>query len=714
VVGPEEVREALTMFGHTDFREGQEEAVMRILAGQSTLVLLATGSGKSLIYQLPAYLYYKHRAPCITLVVSPLVSLMEDQVTGLPSFLRAAALHYNMTQKKKDEVVEQVKAGRLHFLLVSPESVAGGGGMFGSLLPHLPPIAFVCIDEAHCVSQWSHNFRPSYLRLAKVIRERLGVKRILGLTATAPECTIRSVSDHLAVPENGVIRGRLLPGNLTMTVSKDKDRDQAILRLVAGDTLEECDSIIVYCTRRDECERLATLLRTALQSRDMASDERRKRAGRMSGTAEPYHAGLTAHRRKTVQSHFMSGRLRVVVATVAFGMGIDKADIRAIVHYNMPKTFESYIQEVGRAGRDGLPARCHLFLESQGRDLSELRRHIFSNSVDRHSVRKLLQSIFSVGGAEEEALVGRRRRQYREVALSLDKTVERLDMPEENISTLLCYLEEGDTPYVKLDNPVYSRCKVLCYGGPRQLRAVAGRSPALAAAVALVRKDGETVDNNSSSVEFPVVEVAARMGWDSGLVKKELKNLQWSSTVTGWKKTGVMVEFSDLALHFSALTGMDGETLDRLLDEVHDRCVKQERAELASLQRIFRSFTAVAYARLEEMEDEKNKERSDKLKEFIAEYFGEHERTMAEMGPAVETCQDESQVRADIRNFVYQHSDQPWTGRAVARVFHGIASPNFPAKVWGRVFRFWRSHLDVDFNFLVKIATQEVLKIRTK
>merc|ERR1719264_1693031 len=189
-------------------------------------------SGKSLIYQLPALLY-RNSNPCITLVISPLVSLMEDQVTGLPPFLKAAALHYNMTSAQKDRVADQVKSGKLHFLLVSPEAVTGGGGMFGTLLPFLPPIAFVCIDEAHCVSHWSHNFRPSYLRLCKIIREKLGVRTILGLTATAPESLTRAVAGHLGVKLEDVIRGPLLPGNLTLTVSRDVDRDKALVAMLS-------------------------------------------------------------------------------------------------------------------------------------------------------------------------------------------------------------------------------------------------------------------------------------------------------------------------------------------------------------------------------------------------------------------------------------------------------------------------------------------------
>lgn len=174
------------MFGHSQFRKGQEKAVMRILSGQSTLVTLSTGSGKSLCYQLPAYLFAKHRK-CITLVISPLVSLMEDQVHGVPNFLNAQCLHTNLSAGKRDKTIALLKSGEVDVLLISPEAVVASekSNGFGSILRYLPPIAFVCIDEAHCVSQWSHNFRPSYLMVCRVLYEKLKVKTVLGLTATA-------------------------------------------------------------------------------------------------------------------------------------------------------------------------------------------------------------------------------------------------------------------------------------------------------------------------------------------------------------------------------------------------------------------------------------------------------------------------------------------------------------------------------------------------
>lgn len=265
---PMEVFEALHMFGHESFRTGQEKAVMRILSGQSTLVTLSTGSGKSLCYQLPAYLYAR-RSGCITLVISPLVSLMDDQVTGVPLFLSAACLHTSQTPKVREQVMQSVKDGKVNILLVSPEAVVAGEKStgFGALLRQLPPIALACIDEAHCISQWSDNFRPSYLMVCRVLKEKLNVKTILGLTATATKATAESIINHLDIRDGmaGVISDVPLPRNLILTVSKDENKDQALIALLKSDRFRECNSVIVYCIRREECSRIAGLLRISLQ-----------------------------------------------------------------------------------------------------------------------------------------------------------------------------------------------------------------------------------------------------------------------------------------------------------------------------------------------------------------------------------------------------------------------------------------------------------------
>ncbi|CAB4025820.1 ATP-dependent DNA helicase Q4, partial [Paramuricea clavata] len=393
---PQEVYDALNKLGFDSFRCGQEEVIMQILCGLSTLVVLSTGAGKSLCYQLPAYMYSR-RSPCITLVISPLVSLMEDQVVGLPFGLHGVSLNTNMTKQQRQKAVDQICSGKAAVVLVSPEALVGGNSGVGCL-PHpskLPPIAFACIDEAHCVSEWSHNFRPSYLRVCKVLRERFGVRCFLGLTATATRSTALSVCEHLGIihrPE-AIVRGATIPDNLNLSVSCDLNRDRAILELLQGSRFSDCDSIIIYCTRRDQTEQLSTYLRTCLQKNpmntsssitdqngadEMEKENKEKKRGRkrkseksksgkksMSWQAECYHAGLSAAQRKKVQKKFMAGELRIVVATVAFGMGLDKADVRAVIHYNMPKSFESYVQEIGRAGRDGLPSHCHVFIDPE-------------------------------------------------------------------------------------------------------------------------------------------------------------------------------------------------------------------------------------------------------------------------------------------------------------------------------------------------------------
>lgn len=197
-------------------------------------------------------------------------------------------------------------------------------------------------------------------------------------------------------------------------------------------------------------------------------------------------------------------------------MGINKSDIRAVIHYNMPKNFESYVQEIGRAGRDGLLAHCHLFLDSQGNDENELKRHIYSNSVDRHTIRKLLQKIFVPCSCKSLC-------PKHEVAFSIQDTVQALDLPEEIISTLLCYLELHGKRFIKVLNPVYVNCKVISYGGSLEIRKAAKNCPPLAMALVLHKGDDENI------LQFPVVDIASTIGWESSICKLKLKNLEWIS-----------------------------------------------------------------------------------------------------------------------------------------------------------------------------------------
>ncbi|XP_027231609.2 ATP-dependent DNA helicase Q4 [Penaeus vannamei] len=766
---PAEVHETLKMFGYPSFRAGQENAIMRILSGQSTLLVLSTGSGKSLCYQLPAYLYAKHNK-CITLCVSPLVSLMEDQVTGLPRFLHAVCLHTHQNPTQRSNAVNAIRSGKAQILLISPEAVVASrtGGVLGTLLRELPPVAFACLDEAHCVSEWSHNFRPSYLRICQVLRERLGVKTILGLTATARHATALSIAKHLLIPDfdTGIIRGRGVPDNLKLSVSRDQNREQALVSLLQGDRFSGCSSIIIYCTRRDECERVATLIRTQLLNPtkvDVKSNLKRTKG--ISMDAEAYHAGLSSHRRQQVQKKFMSGKVRIVVATVAFGMGIDKSDVRGIIHFNMPRNVESYVQEIGRAGRDGKEAHCHLFLDAlDGKDIQELKRHIFVNSMDRHTVRKLLNKIFKpcacakvrnlqdtchtvkaeeIENGNESTNVSTASENIsdnpaqcasnpdsfaitfsesscprHEVAIPVDGLVEELDLPAENIETLLCYLELHQNKLISINSPVYATCSVSCYAGPRQLVAVSRKCPPLAVAIALERQKGNSLENKNQVV-FPVVEIASRMGWNSKIVKKELKALEWTTLdlVAGGKvkRSGVTVEFSELSYHMYVRGDLSDDECDQLLDALYLRTQTQERDQLRQVQYTYQLLRSVSHGSIIMCCDSVDEERGNKLREDLREYFKENSKVLSEVRLEEQVYirpEIEASVRSSVRAVLSTHIDNQWTGRAIARVFHGIGSPNFPAEVWGRVRRFWRLHLNVDFNILVKLATQEIIRFK--
>ncbi|KAJ8041774.1 ATP-dependent DNA helicase Q4 [Holothuria leucospilota] len=746
---PKEVFKALKKLGFTSFRVGQEQAVMNILSGLSTLLILSTGSGKSLCYQLPAYMYAQ-RSPCITLVISPLVSLMEDQIQGLPKCLRGARLHSHMTKTQREKVMKEIADGRVDVLLMSPEALVSGGSSSQLSSSKMPPVAFACIDEAHCLSEWSHNFRPSYLMLCKVLRKQFGVKCILGLTATATKSTAKSVVEHFGISSvpGSVVRGPSMPPNLVLCVSKDEDKERALVDLLKSETFSELDSIIIYCIRREQTEKVASLIRTCLhdlQPKGSGINEEgdlpKKKTGRKKGlkagqrpptnSAEAYHAGMSNVARRRVQNAFMAGNLRIVVATVAFGMGLDKQDVRGVIHYCLPRSFESYVQEVGRSGRDGKKSVCHLFLDSRGDDVCELRKHIYSNSVDRFSIKKLVGRIFipckchkirNLEGEGNTSLqkAGERICPGHEHTLPVDATIQSLDIKEEGIETLLCYLELHPNQLIRVLPSTWSTCTIHCYGGPRQLREVAQRSPVVAAAIAKERLKGKSLDG-ISSVTFEVVEIASSMGWNLYPVRRELRQLQWKQEPgKGWQKTGVMVEFSDLGFHFISPGDLSDDEMDEVVTFLTGHVEGQVKRELCQLKMIFTSMSRLSEERAIDCDASETSKANLEMKEILKEYFENSERqNLADLeyplwdDLSLEHLQcTESSIRGNIRNFVSIHHDRNFTGRAIARIFQGIASPIYPADVWGKDRRFWRCHLGADFNKLVTLANEELMKMR--
>ncbi len=316
------------VFGYSEFRPLQREAIDHVLAGGSALLLMPTGGGKSVAYQVPALC-----RPGVTLVVSPLIALMQDQVAALRQLgVAAAALHSGLDAGERRSVRERLAAGTLDLLYLAPERLLLGGTL--EELDRVPK-SLLAIDEAHCISQWGHDFRPEYRQLA-ALRERWPELPCLACTATADEPTRRDILRQLAIPESGLFAGGFDRPNLRFSVEVKSSGNRQLLSFVRRRHAGEAG--IVYCGTRKRTEATAAWLR------------------RNGVEALAYHAGMDPSARRETLHTFLHEDGIVVVATVAFGMGIDKPDVRFVAHLDVPKSLESYYQEAGRAGRDGLPA----------------------------------------------------------------------------------------------------------------------------------------------------------------------------------------------------------------------------------------------------------------------------------------------------------------------------------------------------------------------
>lgn len=401
-------------FGFSNFRAGQQEVIKTLLAGRSSLAIFPTGAGKSLCYQLPALLLEG-----LTLVVSPLLALMKDQVDSLQKRgIAAARWDSTMDAEAIAEVENAMTEGSLKILYVAPERFSSKA--FITRLRD-SKLALLAIDESHCISEWGHNFRPDYLRLAEVSR-RLKFPQVLALTATATPAVARDIAKAFRIRKEDRVQTSFHRHNLHLQVTPTSPAERYTL---LSEQLKQEKNIpaIVYVTHRETAENLATRL-----TKDGLP-------------ASAYHAGLKTEYRSEIQEHFMQGKSRIVIATIAFGMGVDKANIRSVFHYNLPKSPENYQQEIGRAGRDGEIAHCEMF--ACGEDIIPLQNFIFGNTPSKSTFTQLIGHFFRQGSS---------------FSISRYELTRSFDIRPAVLDTLLTYLQKSK--YLKPGDKFYSRYRL--------------------------------------------------------------------------------------------------------------------------------------------------------------------------------------------------------------------------------------------------------------
>jgi ATP-dependent DNA helicase RecQ len=364
------------VWGFSSFRPLQREAMQAVIDGRDSVVVLPTGGGKSLCFQAPALVPRgpsedgRRRREGFALVVSPLISLMKDQVDGLRvDGVAAAYLNSTMTAGERDAVVASLREDRCRLLYVSPERLVGDGSQGFRRLLQQCDLRFIAIDEAHCISQWGHDFRPEYRQLGR-LREEFPSVSLHAFTATATERVRRDIVDELGLRDPVVLVGSFDRPNLIYRVLRRGDLHRQLLQILSR---HEAEAGIVYCSSRREVDALAEWLR---------GEGRR---------AAPYHAGLADEVRARHQEDFLDERVDIIVATVAFGMGIDRSNVRFVIHAGAPRSPEHYQQEAGRAGRDGLPSECVLIYS--GADFGRWRQMLEFNGELTASARELLRDM---------------------------------------------------------------------------------------------------------------------------------------------------------------------------------------------------------------------------------------------------------------------------------------------------------------------------------
>ncbi|KAL9688103.1 hypothetical protein QQ045_032517 [Rhodiola kirilowii] len=637
-------------FGYDCFREGQLEAIRMVLGGKSTMLVLPTGAGKSLCYQLPAMIL-----PGLTLVVSPLVALMIDQLKKLPPGIQGGLLSSSQKPEEVTETLRMLQEGAIKVLFVSPERLLDV--KFISLFSDTLLVSLVVVDEAHCVSEWSHNFRPSYMRLrASLLRAKLNVDCILAMTATATNKTLKAVMSALEIPRSNLVQTTKLRDGLQLSVSASSNRMKDVMVLMKSPPFSDIKSIIIYCKFQFETDTLSKYL----------CDN--------NISAKSYHSGIPARDRNRTQELFCSNKIKVVVATVAFGMGLDKKDIGAVIHYSIPESLEAYVQEIGRAGRDGRLSFCHLLFDNT--TYTKLRSLMYSDGVDENTVSRLLCQLFS-NGVESLGKIN---------SLLRESASRKFDMKEEVILTILTQLELGGVQYLQLLPQINATCTLNFHQTTPML--LAGKD----FVVSSILKKSES---KQGQYVFDIPTVSNSIGISAYDLLNHLYKLKSKGEIT--------FETTDPAYCYKILN-VPSDTLSlaahltKWLSEV----------ETCKIKKLDAMYAAAAYTieQCQKCDGCAGTQHTACLQRKIHSYFYKDD----EVDFTNKTDQSSLFLRPDIKVFLQTNSHAKFTPRAVARIMHGLGSPAFLSSTWSRT-HFWGRYAHIDFRTVMEAAKAELMNL---